>query len=341
VFAQHLLSGLFATVFLTVTTALFAQGNTAATPAEKTTAAPAEGWVSPARQGILRLLSQLESSYEKGDASALAVCWTENGEFVGPAGARADGREAIEKLFAETFAARKGGTLVVHLVNLRLVNDRLALVDVAAEIKAKAGGAGDSLVTDSSAASRVTAMVLVKQNDRWSIESAHETISQAPPQTNHLKDLEWLVGNWTTETSKEGISLHSSCDWTADRAFLIQKFTVEGKGIFLHGGTEIIGWDPRENRIRSWVFDADGGFGQNIWVRDGDRWLLKYAGTLADGRKASATNIIVKVDTETVMLQAKDRIVDGQQQADVPEIRIKRQAAAKPGAGAENTTTVP
>ena len=101
-----------------------------------------------------------------------------------------------------------------------------------------------------------------KQNGRWLIESAHETIAHLPPQTNHLKELEWLVGDWSSETSKTGITLRTACDWTANQAFLIRKFKVEGKEALLHGGTEIIGWDPRANRIRSWVFDSDGGFGE-------------------------------------------------------------------------------
>ena len=87
--------------------------------------------------------------------------------------------------------------------------------------------------------------MLVKQNGRWLIESAHETVAHLPPQTNHLKELDWLVGDWASETSKAGITLRTTCDWTANQAFLIRKFKVEGKEAILHGGTEVIGWDPR------------------------------------------------------------------------------------------------
>ncbi len=140
------------------------------------------------------------------------------------------------------------------------------------------------------------------------------------------------MGDWASETSKAGISLSTVCDWTANQAFLIRKFKVEGKGAILHGGTEIIGWDPRDNRIRSWVFDADGSFGENVWVRDGDRWLIKYAGRLADGGEASATHVITRVDAQTATLQSRDRVVNGERQPDVPEVTIKRQAAAKSAA---------
>ena len=100
---------------------------------------------------------------------------------------------------------------------------------------------------------------------------------------------------------------------------MIRKFKVEGKEAILHGGTEIIGWDPRTNRIRSWVFDSDGGFGENVWVHDGNRWLIKYSGTLADGSEASATHILTKVDAATATMQSKDRVVNGAAQPDIPE----------------------
>ena len=103
------------------------------------------------------------------------------------------------------------------------------------------------------------------------------------------------------------------------QAFLIRKFKVEGKAALLHGGTEVIGWDPRTSRIRFWVFDSDGGFGENVWVRDGNRWLVKYSGTMTDGSEASATHIVTKVDTDTIRLESRDRIVNGGDAPDIPE----------------------
>ncbi len=285
---------------------------------------PAGG--SADRQAILALLTRLETGFNAGDAKGLAACWSEKGEFVGPAGARADGRETIEAQFQAAFAARKDAPkLQLHVNHLRLVSDGLALVEAVAEVK-PAAAAGGTPIAD---------FVLVKENGRWLIESAREMPPHLPPQTNHLKELAWLVGDWSSETSKAGLTLRTTCDWTVGQAFLIRKFKVEGKEAFVHGGTEVIGWDPRTNRIRSWVFDSDGGFGENAWVHDGSRWLIQYSGTLADGSQVSATSILASVDAATASLQSKDRVVDGAAQPDIPEITLKRQAAAKPAAKAE------
>ena len=205
--------------------------------------------------------------------------------------------------------------------HLRLVNEGLALVEAVAEVK-PAAATGGVPVAD---------FVLVKQNGRWLIESAHETIAHLPPQTNHLKELDWLVGDWSSETSKAGITLRTACDWTANQAFLIRKFKVEGKEAILHGGTEVIGWDPRTNRIRSWVFDSDGGFGENVWVHDGNRWLIKYSGTLADGSEASATHILTKVDAATATLQSRDRVVNGAAAAGHSRDRIEAASGRQAG----------
>jgi hypothetical protein len=53
-------------------------------------------------------------------------------------------------------------------------------------------------------------------------------------------------------------------------------------------GWQIIGWDPLEERIRSWTFDGEGGFGEGTWTREGDRWLLRETGVAPDGTRTSA-----------------------------------------------------
>jgi uncharacterized protein (TIGR02246 family) len=298
-----------------VIAAMFAVLASAAVYADDTpTAAAAQ------RQEILALLTRVQTAFANADAKGLAACWTQGGEFIGPKGASAEGREGIEKLFQEGFANHKQVKLLLHVQRFRLVNDSLALVDAMTEVNPPMATGGTPL----------TAFVIVKQDGRWLIESARETAAHLPQQSSHLKDLQWLIGDWASATSPVGISLRTTCDWTANQAFLIRKFKVEGKDVFLHGGTEVIGWDPRSESFRSWIFDSDGGFGENVWVHDGKRWLIKYSGTLADGSTASATHVLTKVDDNTVTMQSKDRSINGAVQPDIPEIALKRLAAAVP-----------
>jgi hypothetical protein len=89
-------------------------------------------------------------------------------------------------------------------------------------------------------------------------------------------------------------------------------------------GMQIIGWDPAAKQIRSWTFDSDGGFAAATWTHKGNRWFVHKTGTLADGRKGSAVNIINYVDDETFTLQSVSRSIDGEILPNVDEVRIVR-----------------
>jgi uncharacterized protein (TIGR02246 family) len=268
---------------------------------------------------IRKLLTEMEGRFEQDDAQGLSACWAPDGDFITRHGDRFVGRGELEKAFQASFSARKHKALKFHVLNLRLVGNDVALVDVIPDVKQE--GTTQAEETD-------LHLVLAKHDGRWLVESARE-IRTAPVQVQHLKDLEWLVGDWASQSSSPGgVSLHSACGWTDARAFLIRKFTVEGKNGVIHSGTEVIGWDPRERRIRSWAFDSDGGFGENVWVRDGNRWLIHYAGTLPEGTEVSATHVLTVVDANTLTIQSKDRITDHRSQPDTPEITLMRQIKA-------------
>src|SRR6516162_3773754 len=54
------------------------------------------------------------AAFNKGDAKALASCWTENGDYMDEGGRRIQGRAAIEAYFQKMFHAGKGAELRVH-----------------------------------------------------------------------------------------------------------------------------------------------------------------------------------------------------------------------------------
>jgi uncharacterized protein (TIGR02246 family) len=270
---------------------------------------------------IRQLLAEMEHFFSQGDVKGLVACWTADGVFANQNGDRFEGRSNIEKALQASFSARKKSVMKFHLLSLRILNEGAAVVELIPEVK---------LHSTTSAGELDLNMVMVKRDGRWWIESAREVRYVVPAQVQHLKDLEWLVGDWVAETTAQnGVSFRSSCDWAHNRAFLIRKFTVEAKDKVLHAGTEVIGWDPRARRVRSWVFDSNGGFGENLWVQDGNRWLIKYSGTLPEGDEISATNIITKVDADTLKIESKDRSANGERHPDVPQITLKRQPMAK------------
>ncbi|MCH7790096.1 MAG: hypothetical protein IH940_11750 [Acidobacteria bacterium] len=89
-------------------------------------------------------------------------------------------------------------------------------------------------------------------------------------------------------------------------------------------GTQVIGWDPAANTIRSWVFDSDGGITEGVWTRRDDGWSIRAVGVLPDGRKASMVNIIRLIDDNTFTWQSVGREVDGELLPNIDEVTVIR-----------------
>ena len=89
-------------------------------------------------------------------------------------------------------------------------------------------------------------------------------------------------------------------------------------------GMQIIGWDPVAKQIRSWVFDSDGGFSEGKWTHKGNRWIIQQVGTIPDGGKSSAVNIIKQIDHDSFTWQSIERSVNGDMLPQVDEVLITR-----------------
>jgi uncharacterized protein (TIGR02246 family) len=276
-----------------------------------------------------KAVASIEDCFNRHDAKALAACWLPNGEFLGPRGERVDGREKIGAAFNDFMERRPEAKLRLEIISIRPVTDDVVMVDATAKTTPP---------TPNLSGEPYCSIVLAKRDGRWLVHRIQETLHESIAHGDRIKPLEWMVGDWTTEAAAgpDAVVSRSACDWTANGSFLIRKFKVENKQGVISAGTEVIGWDPRAHRIRSWTFDADGGFGESAWTHDGEVWTIRHAGTTADGEDVSVTHVVTTVDADTVKVQSKDRFVQGTKLPDSPEITLKRQAtigssASKPG----------
>jgi uncharacterized protein (TIGR02246 family) len=284
-------------------------------------APPATNAAKQHRPKILETIATLAKRFNSGDAKGLAELWKPDGYLQGPRGERVFGRENIQAAFEKFFAAHKGSKLQLAVVGGRPVTNDVVVVDAIAEMTPPPEGAeGETRST----------IVLVLRDGRWLIDGIWETAGNAEAHSAHLKDLGWMVGDWSgAAAGTPGASMHSTCDWTANGGFLIRKFSVVDRSGSTLNGTEVIGWDPRAHRVRSWIFESDGGFGQSEWTRDGDRWTIRYNGILADGSDVSATQVLTRVDADTLSLQSTDRLLDGRKRPEIAKVTIKRRPAQK------------
>jgi hypothetical protein len=112
--------------------------------------------------------------------------------------------------------------------------------------------------------------------------------------------------------------------WSENQNFIVSTFTTTFKDISIGGGTTWIGWDPLAKQVRSWTFETNGGFGEGKWTRDGDKWVVKATAVLRDGKNLTATNVLTRLDADTLTCEAKDRTEDGKELFAIKPIKLKR-----------------
>jgi uncharacterized protein (TIGR02246 family) len=253
-------------------------------------------------------------AFHKGDAWALAGFWTPQGDYTDQAGRQFKGREAIEKAFQSLFAENKGLKLQIASDSLRFVTPEVALED----------GTTAVIPADGGPPSRVRySAIHVKKDSQWFLESVRDAPFAPPTNHEHLRGLEWIIGNWSDDTDKGEIA-QASFAWTENQNFIVSSYATTFKNIAVSSGTQWIGWDPLARQIRSWTFDANGSFGEGTWTREGDRLIIKTQMILQDGRKIAATNIVTRINADTLGWQSRDRRVDGKELPDIKEIKMKR-----------------
>ncbi len=253
-------------------------------------------------------------AFNKGDAKELAQFWTEDGDYTDQVGHHVKGREAIAKVFDELFAEHKGLKLQINSKALKFVTPDVAIEDGTTAV-IPPGGMPPTRA-------RYT-IVHVKKGDNWYLNSVRDAVYAPPSNREHLQGLEWAIGDWAADSDK-GPTERLSVEWTDNENFLIATFSTTVGSVSVGSATQWIGWDPVEKRVRSWIFDAAGGFGEGAWSKDGKQWVIKTSSVRQDGKKAAATYVLTAVDEDSITLQGKDRTVDGNTEPDTKVIKLKR-----------------
>ena len=299
-------------------------------PAAKGTAAEvaAPDKNSVNEEAIRKTSETYAKAYGAGDAKAVAAHFTPDAEYVDEQGNLFEGRLAIEEALTAFFAENSGYQLDIEIDTIRFVGPGVAIEDGTTTLTSPEGEATDY--------SHYT-VVHVKTAGKWLAASVRE---QAPKDRREhrarLGQLEWLLGDWVDEDDDSIVDF--SCQAVDNGNFLLRQFTVKIAGEEAMSGTQRIGWDPVNGKLRAWVFDSEGGYGEGTWHRDGDRWVLKTTGVTADGQTASNTSIYTFVSDHIMTWQAVDHEIAGVQLPDGEVVTIVRKPppALSDSAGAKN-----
>ena len=258
------------------------------------------------------------AAYNNRDAKALAAMWSPDAVYSDPdTGETAAGQQEIEKLFTATLAELKDAKLDISVENVDFVSPNIAIESGTARVLRPGSDPEET---------RYSA-VYMKRDGKWLLDRVSEETPPAPAPSNykHLKELEWMIGSWIDQDEES--TIQTDCQWTKNQNFINRSFAVVVGDEVDMAGMQIIGWDPVTKQIRSWLFDSDGGFADGNWTRKGDRWIIQQTGTLANGSRSSAANIMRQVDDNSFTWQSVNRELDGDMLPNVDEVLVVRKPA--------------
>ena len=274
--------------------------------AETTGAAPDDRPTD--KESVQKALDGFVAAFRSGDAKAVAGSWTTEGEYTDDEGTTYRGRAALEKAYTEFFAKNKGHSLEIEVESVRFPSKETAVVE--GHFKLRKSKGAELIVSKCS-------LLYAREDGAWRIAIAREWASDGLT----LRDLEWLIGTW--EAKRTGVTVSTKYEWTANKAFIRCTFSVVQDGA-THTGTQMIVRDPANGELQQWTFEDSGGIGSADITRDGKKWVITARGTAPDGRTLTATNIMTPIDADTFMFHSVERTVNGEEQPDLPPIKVTR-----------------
>jgi uncharacterized protein (TIGR02246 family) len=279
-------------------------------PADEPAAQP-----SPDETAIRKSVKAYVEAFNKHDAKALADMWSPEAVYLNRVtGEEVVGREAIAKQFTDMFKNEPEVKLTAETESVQFISPNVAVER------------GNSVVTvpKSEPEDIPYSAVYVKRDGGWLLDRVTDEAKEAKESHyEQLKVLEWMVGRWADKD--EHLDIKTECNWTKNRTFLTRSFTVSVDGVADLSGMQVIGWDAAAKKIRSWTFDSDGGYAEATWTCKNDRWYIRNQGVLADGRKASMTNMVKPIDANSFTWQTIERTAGGEMLPNIPEVLIARE----------------
>lgn len=289
---------------------------------KKTQGKPSSKPASTAEEQIRASADKFVAAFNRHDTAALAKMWMPDGEYINEDGWRFVGREAIEKEYAQFFDAHDGVKLRVAIDSIRVLTPTTAIEDGRTALEPQPEGAP--------AMSRYTAFHVKQDDGTWLLASVRDSRIESETTYDQLRDLEWLVGDWTAE--RGGVETDLSCRWIGNKSFLERRFTTEQDGHEVASSLEIIGWDSVSGRIVSWNFSDGGGRTVGIWsLAAQGHWLVRDKGVTPDASTTTSVSEWTQLAGGALGYRSTDRSIDGVAVPDGPALVFKPQDNSKTG----------
>ncbi len=273
--------------------------------------APSSAARTSAEAGIKASTAEYVQAFNAGNAKAAAALWTVQGEYTGADSETIQGRDHIEKSLAEYFKAHPKVTVEVRVETVKSLGRGLASAEGVVLVRTPQAKVARE--------SRYSALH-VWEDGKWYAASVREWVPDPATEVS-LKQLEWLIGDWTAKGDNGELKITFA--WDEDKNFLIGKYRLSHEGKITSKGTQVIGVNPTGG-LRSWMFDSSGTTSDGIWTRDDERWICESVGVLPNGTQVVAVNVLIPLGADSFTWQTIEREIDGAPSDGLPPILVHR-----------------
>lgn len=261
---------------------------------------------------IIQIARDYEAAYNKADAKAIGEMFAEDAEYTDEDGNVITGRDDMVKLLKEAYVKNPGSKLAIQVESVKSLTP-----DVAIE-------RGTTLTTSKDGAEQSSAYtaVYVLNDGTWRIKQLIDTPIPNPAPGEMLSELAWMLGTW--EERDGDAKIETTANWAGGGNYLTRNFKVTVGDDVAMQGWQIVGWDPVQKQIRSWMFDTEGGYQEGTWMRSGNSWNIKQAGYTPDGSTISSVSLLQRAGNDKCLWESTNRTLDGDPQPSLPRIEINR-----------------
>lgn len=267
------------------------------------------------RAAIRKTMQSFAEAFQKSDPVVAGSFMTPGAELIAADGAVIRGREAIQAGYARHFAKNARPKLSLAVKSLDFPSRDTAIEEGLMTIAVGEGEDAESTTNNYS-------ILYVREDGKWYLASIREWTQEQSP----LEELEWLIGTWSAK-GKES-DAETTYEWFGNKSFIKASFSIREKSTAVTG-MQLIGIDHETNTLRTWTFEADGGYGEGTVVRDGNKWIFETSTALTDRRVMTASNILIHINKNTFTWQPIDLTIDGEQIANLPPVKVVRVEAKK------------
>ncbi len=274
-----------------------------------------EGTPSPDEAAIHHAAVEFVDAYNAKDAAAITALFGPKARLETSDGQLTEGADKIKAGFEEVFSEEPKAMISLAMESLLFLTPDVAIEQGATEFFPD----GELLTTRSK-----YLVVHLKNDGKWKMISARSMGEEIVSNYEYLRRIEFLVGEWVDEDADSTVD--SRFHWDEGKNFLLQDFSVRRGSEVVQKGVQRIGWDPQAKRIRGWVFDGQGGFGESSWEEVEGSWVVKASGVAATGESRSGTRTLTP-DGDRILVRLSDRTDQGLRLPDINFTMVRKPPA--------------